>query len=94
LREYALRVPTRFVHRLPEFLEEYESAGRLAHAAAALRCAWRLHMWTRPHGRGFELTMCELKARLLGVKMRLDTGSCRLYCGDDTAVDFEQEHAV
>ncbi len=88
LQEYAIRIPTRFVHRLPEFLEEFEAAGRLAHAQKALQCAWRLHMWQRPHGRGFELAMCELKARLLGQKVRLDTEACRLYCGDATPVDF------
>jgi hypothetical protein len=59
-----------------------------------MHCVWRLHMWQRPHGRGFELTMCELKARLLGGKVRLDTDSCRLYCGDETAVDFNNENAV
>ena len=95
MNEYAIRVPMRFVHRLPEFLEEYEKSGRLAHAQKAMRCAWRLHMWQRPHGRGLELVMCELKARLMKKKVRLDTEACRLYCGDDVPVDFsQQEHSV
>jgi hypothetical protein len=78
LREYAIRMPTRFVHRMPEFLEEYESLGRLAHAQKVMHCVWRLHMWQR----------------LLGGKVRLDTDSCRLFCGDSTAVDFNNEHTV
>ena len=94
LHEYAIRIPHRFVHRLPEFLEEFEAAGRLAHAQKVMECTWRLHVWQRPHGRGFELAMCELKARLLGQKMRLDTEACRLYCGDDVGVEVAALNAV
>jgi hypothetical protein len=51
-------------------------------------------MWQRPHGRGFELAMCELKARLVGQRVRLDTQACRLQCGDGVAVDFAGENTV
>ena len=51
--------------------------------------------WSRPHGRAFDLVMCELKRRLLDPKGRvqLDTDTCTLRCGDDKVVDLvNQDH--
>lgn len=43
-----------------------------------LGCRWR-----RPEGRAFEMTMCELKRRVLGAtKIALDTEACTLDCGE------------
>eukprot|EP00955_Chlamydomonas_euryale_P024861 261976-Chlamydomonas_euryale.AAC.3 len=45
--------------------------------------------WRRPHGRAFEVVVCELKRRLLGAaagRMRMDWEACAMYCGDDTPV--------
>ena len=45
--------------------------------------------WRRPHGRAFEVVMCELKRRALGAALsqkRVDWEKCELYCGDDTPV--------
>jgi hypothetical protein len=38
--------------------------------------------------------MCELKARLVGQRVRLDTQACRLQCGDGVAVDFAATYSV
>ena len=45
--------------------------------------------WRRPHGRAFEMVMCELRRRMLGVApsaKRVDWDTCVLYCGDDAPV--------
>ena len=42
--------------------------------------------WRKPHGRVFEMVMCELRRRMLGVPpsaRRIDWDSCTLYCGGD-----------
>ena len=46
--------------------------------------------WNRPHGRAFDLVMCELRRRLLGPnrKIALDTDKCTLTCGDERVVDL------
>lgn len=41
------------------------------------------HRWRRPEGRAFEMTMCELKRRVLSAtKITLDTEACTLDCGE------------
>jgi len=95
LEDYAIRVPMWLVHKLPQILEHYEASGRLARMQAALRCAWRLHWWRRPHGRLFELVMCELKQRVAGVSGRIhvDWDACTLTCGGEAA-SLAEPHGV
>ena len=45
-----------------------------------------LSRWRRNEGRAFEVVMCELKRRLLGKVIKLDTGACTLDCGDGLLV--------
>jgi hypothetical protein len=52
--------------------------------AQAMKCAWRLHWWRRPHGRALELLLCELHARKHGGKVRLDSEQCVLHCGSSS----------
>ena len=68
IEKYTVRVPFFVVHALPEILQLHIKMGLLAKKQQALRCAWRLHWWRRPWGRAFEVTMCELKRRLLQVR--------------------------
>ena len=49
--------------------------------------------WRRPHGRAFELVMCELKRRALGAaggKIQVDWDRCEIKCGDDEAVSLRE----
>jgi len=88
LKEYAIRVPMWMAHKTPDILQAFIQTGRAANMSAALDCVWRLHWWRRPEGRAFEMTMCELKRRLLAkqhgveVKIKLDIQGCRVSCGD------------
>ena len=72
---------------------------------AVLDCVWRLHWWSHPHGRAFEMLMCTLKARALKAQalklgsdppppIRLDTGRCALQCGDDQWASILEAHGV
>lgn len=81
MAEYAIRLPLRYVHRLPEILHKYEASGRLARAQEVLGCTWRLHWWRGPQGRAFDLLLCELHARMHNAKVRLDVAACSLDCG-------------
>ena len=42
--------------------------------------------WSRPHGRAFDLLMCELQARAAGRKLVLDVDAYTMECGDGVAV--------
>jgi len=94
--EYGLRIPMWQLHRLPEILEVLIRKGRVEQMQQALECVWRFHWWSRPHGRAFELLMCELRRRLLstGGRVELDTKTCSLKCGDDRVVSMQQPHGV
>jgi len=92
--DFAIRLPGMYLHRLPEILHKYVRTGHAARLQKNLKCVWRLYWWTRPHGRAFEMTMCTLKSRLLGVKLQLDLNTCTLRCGDDKVVDFSKMHSV
>lgn len=93
-QEYALRIPLWMAHKTPEILHAFNATGRAATMGRALDCVWRLHWWRRPHGRAFEMTMCELKRRLVGgkgaggggggggAKIELDVVGCRIRCGE------------
>lgn len=69
--------------RTYEILKYFKDQGKVEAMQKALECAWRLHWWRRPHGRAFEVVMCELKRRLLGAgKMKFNTTTCEMECGD------------
>jgi len=82
LHDYALRLPFYMIHKLPEVLQRIVSTGRGEQMQRAMACAWRFHHWEYPTGRAFDLVMCELKARLLKARPRLNTTTCTLDCGD------------
>jgi len=82
LKEFALRMPSAWMHRLPDILDQVvRSPGKVERMQQALRCVWPLFWWSRPHGRAFELTMCVLHARLVGAEVQLDLQSCTVQCG-------------
>lgn len=89
-QDYAIRVPMFMMHKLPDFLHAFNNTGRVAKMQKAMECTWRLHWWRRDEGRAFEVVMCELKRRLLGKPMKLDTEKCELYCGDDRPVKIAE----
>lgn len=83
LKEYALRIPLWMAHKTDLILQQQIKSGRAAKMQRALNCTWRLHWWRRPEGRAFELTMCELKRRVLGKpRIQLDVEKCAIECGD------------
>ncbi len=43
LKDYAIRVPTWLVHKLPQILEALIETGRVKKMQKVLECAWRLH---------------------------------------------------
>ena len=43
LKDYAIRVPTWLVHKLPDILDAFIRSGRVAKMQKVLECAWRLH---------------------------------------------------
>ncbi|GAX83089.1 hypothetical protein CEUSTIGMA_g10515.t1 [Chlamydomonas eustigma] len=94
MHKYALRVPLKgycwwLAHKFPEVLEVLIRKGIVAKMQKVLDCVWRLHWWTHPHGRAFELVMCELKRRLLGAdSIIVDTEACTLQCGDEKVVNI------
>jgi len=95
MKDYALRVPTWMAHKLPDIIDAFISSGKVAKMQKALGCAWRLHWWRRPYGRAFELVMCELKRRLLGVAphvSRIDWDKCALNCGGDELVPITDSY--
>eukprot|EP00195_Chlamydomonas_chlamydogama_P016049 CAMPEP_0202890418 /NCGR_PEP_ID=MMETSP1392-20130828/826_1 /ASSEMBLY_ACC=CAM_ASM_000868 /TAXON_ID=225041 /ORGANISM="Chlamydomonas chlamydogama, Strain SAG 11-48b" /LENGTH=419 /DNA_ID=CAMNT_0049573979 /DNA_START=39 /DNA_END=1298 /DNA_ORIENTATION=+ len=93
MKDYAIRVPTWLSHKLPDILQAYVDTGRVARMQKVLDCAWRLHWWRRPHGRAFELTMCELKRRVLGAaKIHVDWDACTLDCGDGKQVPIRDKY--
>ncbi|KAG1657850.1 hypothetical protein FOA52_002029 [Chlamydomonas sp. UWO 241] len=95
LHDYALRVPSWMVHKLPQILTHVIHSGRAARMQRVLDCAWRLHWWRRPHGRAFEMVMCELKRRALGAApghVGVDWDKCELRCGDDVPVPLRHEY--
>ena len=83
-----------YLHRMPEFIDRFVRGGRVERFHRALSCAWRLFWWSRPQGRAFEMTMCTLKARRLGAKVRLDLERCTLECGDGRTFDLRDDDAV
>jgi len=88
MHEFAVRMPLSHLHRLPEILNRFKRTGKAAAMRKNLECIWPLYWWSRPLGRAFEMSMCVLKARILGHPIRVDFDSCRLFCGDDQPVDF------
>ena len=43
LKDYAIRVPTWLVHKLPDILDAFIQSGRVVKMQKVLECAWRLH---------------------------------------------------
>ncbi len=43
MQDYAIRVPTWLVHKLPDILDQYIQSGRVEKMQKVLNCAWRLH---------------------------------------------------
>lgn len=92
-QEYAIRVPLFLTHKLDKILKAFVKSGRAAKMQKNLECAWRLHWWTRPHGRAFELTMCELKRRLLGgSRVNVDFEKCAIECGDGEWINLKEAY--
>lgn len=85
LKEYAIRIPSFMAFRTPEILKSFVDSGKVKQMQENLKCAWRLHFWRRPHGRAFEVVMCELKRRLMGLKghIPVDFKACTITCGDE-----------
>ena len=79
--KYAIRIPLWLVHRLESILEHYVESGEYTKLRKALDCTWRLHRWSQPEGRAFEMLMCELRRRLVGGEIELDTEACTIKCG-------------
>ncbi|GAX82714.1 hypothetical protein CEUSTIGMA_g10140.t1 [Chlamydomonas eustigma] len=89
LQEYAIRVPLWLMHKLSETLDVLARKGVVAKLQKTLECVWRLHWWSAPHGRAFDLLMCELERRLTGYKGAiLDAKSCTLTCGVDSMLNI------
>ncbi|KAG1663879.1 hypothetical protein FOA52_014692 [Chlamydomonas sp. UWO 241] len=84
MRHYAVRLPLSAGYRAPQLIRKWLADGTVAKMQANLECAWRLHWWRHPHGRAFEVTMCELRRRKAGVargaKMHVDFKACTLTC--------------
>ncbi|KAG1669049.1 hypothetical protein FOA52_003967 [Chlamydomonas sp. UWO 241] len=84
LRHYAVRLPLSAAYKAPQLIRKWLADGTVAKMQANLECAWRLHWWRRPHGRAFEVTMCELRRRKArvprGTKMHVDFKACTLTC--------------
>jgi len=85
-----LRLPMWMVPKLAPILEYVEKKGRVPMMQTILGCTWRLFWWRRPHGRAFEVLMCELKRRKLGAeRMQVNLEECRMECGDGKWVDVK-----
>mmetsp|Transcript_18497 Transcript_18497/g.46865 ORF Transcript_18497/g.46865 Transcript_18497/m.46865 type:complete len:126 (-) Transcript_18497:797-1174(-) len=85
MQRYAVRLPSYAMHKMHHILDAYVDTGRWAQMQRAMQCVWRFHWWRHPAGRAFELVMCELRKRLVGGKIHLDTDSCTIHCGGDGA---------
>ena len=79
--KYAIRVPLWLTHRLESILEHFVETGEYTKLRQALECTWRIHRWSQPEGRAFEMLMCELRKRLVGGEIELDTDACTIKCG-------------
>lgn len=93
MKDYAIRIPIWMAHKMDEILKLFIRTGRTKRMQKVLECAWRLHWWRRPHGRAFEMLMCELKRRMLGEKgrVRVDWDACTVWCGDTKPVEIGRE---
>ena len=92
LKDYAIRLPLWLVHKLPDILDYFIKSGKVEKMQKALQCAWRLHWWRMPHGRAFQVVMCELKKRTLKAqKINVDWEACTLECGDGKKVSMTSE---
>jgi len=87
MQDYALRMPLYMVHELPEILELLVNTGKAEKMRQAMQCTWRFHWWLPTVGRALDLVMCELKARLHNKRVKLDTSTCMLDCGDGQLID-------
>ena len=97
LIKYAIRIPLWLVHRLESILLHYVESGEWAKMRKAIECTWRLHRWSQPEGRAFEVLMCELRRRLVGGEIELDTETCTIKCGGGAkgkAVSIHDQHFV
>jgi hypothetical protein len=86
LMEYTVRIPGYMAYRTPNILDELVTSGKAAQMQENLKCAWRLHWWRRPHGKAFEVVMCELKRRKMGIPrglIHIDFKNCTMKCIDD-----------
>ncbi|GAX82871.1 hypothetical protein CEUSTIGMA_g10297.t1 [Chlamydomonas eustigma] len=86
LMEYTVRIPGYMAYRTPQILDELVTSGRAAQMQENLKCAWRLHWWRSPHGKAFEVVMCELKRRKLELpkgRIHIDFKTCSIKCIDE-----------
>ena len=82
---FAVRLPSAWVHRLPELLEMMlRQPGWKAQARRAMKCVWPLFWWSAPWGRAFDMAMCMLRARMFGwARPLLDLHACTLQCAPE-----------
>ncbi len=78
-------------HKLPQILESLVKRGVPDKMFQVLECTWRLHRWSRPHGRAFDLVMCELQKRVRGGDIKVDTAACTIQCGAGASVQRIQD---